>query len=41
MFKRFLNEFRTKFGLTAKDKVNDINEVVHQTSVISSHAQAS
>ena len=31
VFKRFLNEFRAKFGLTAKDKVNEhINEVVHQ-----------
>ena len=31
VFKRFLNEFRTKFGLTAKDKVNEhINEVQHK-----------
>ena len=31
VFKRFLNEFRAKFGLTAKDKVNEhINEVEHQ-----------
>lgn len=31
VFKRFVNEFRTKFGLTAKDKVNEhINEVEHQ-----------
>ena len=31
VFKRFVNEFRTKFGLTAKDKVSDfINEVQHK-----------
>ena len=31
VFKRFLNEFRAKFGLTAKDKVNEhINEVQHK-----------